>query len=247
MKLTNKQKHSLLKLNEDFFDDFEDNELVDDTFNELIGDPDYTYHFQFIIYMFPFIKDTNRNECVYYFENPEYKPIIGSTFISIKKALDCILLLSSRIVTNYSKPKFCTLSDKFISIFPFMNNKPEYRLFLDEEREDIIYKEIFNKSISLEMSLNLSDKKNRDTIEKLLHSFYKLKLMYNNLIKKFNPELISAPPVEFGYFRNNPFVRSILLELITPTDEYPSHDVDILLTNPEELKNLHSDDKEDFN
>ena len=84
MKLTNKQKLSIwksLKLNEDFFDDFEDNELVDDAVNELIDDPDYTYHFQFIIYMFPFIKDTNRNECVYYFEDPKYKPIIESGFL----------------------------------------------------------------------------------------------------------------------------------------------------------------------
>ena len=150
MKLTNKQKHSILKLNEDFFDDFEDNELVDDTFNELIGDPDYTYHFQFIIYMFPFIKDTNRNECVYYFEDPKYKPIIESGIISMKKALNCILQATT-IVTDYSEPKLCTSSEKIIKAFPFMINKQSNEFEIPHSK---------NHFITLETSINLSRRKN---------------------------------------------------------------------------------------
>ena len=45
------------KLNEDFFDDFDSNNLIDDTVDELIYNPDYTYNIQLIIYMFPFIKE----------------------------------------------------------------------------------------------------------------------------------------------------------------------------------------------
>ena len=150
MKLMNKQKLSIwkpLKLNEDFFDDKE-SDIYDETgFDLENGDnQQYTYHFQFIFYIWPLVKriDEETSTYEYYFENPEYKPIIENTFIKIKKALESILL-SSRIVTEYSKPKFCTLSDKFISIFPFMNNEPENQLHIDKGVEFgfRIYKEIF--------------------------------------------------------------------------------------------------------
>ena len=69
MKLTNKQKSIIqksLKLNEDFFDDFDSNDFIDepidDSFDDPIDNTDYTYHIHFIIYMYPFIKDVYRNE-----------------------------------------------------------------------------------------------------------------------------------------------------------------------------------------
>ena len=91
------------------------------------------------------------------------------------------------------------------------------------------------------MTLNLSDKKNRNNVEKLLYTFYKLQLMYNNLIKKINTKLraVNFSLVYFGYFRNNPFVKMGPIELISQTDEkkcYPSYIADILLTDYEELK-----------
>ena len=63
------------KLYEDFFDD---NDVVDDPdydlIDEPVDDPDYTYHIHFIICMYPFIKDNDRNgEYAYYFEDPKYK------------------------------------------------------------------------------------------------------------------------------------------------------------------------------
>ena len=39
------------KLNEDFFDDFDSNNLIDEPIDDLIDDPDYTYHVHFIIYI----------------------------------------------------------------------------------------------------------------------------------------------------------------------------------------------------
>lgn len=245
MKLTNKQKRSIwksLNLNEDFFDD-KQSDIYDETDLDLEnGDnQQYTYHFQFIFYIWPFIKEIDKKskKDVYYFEEPEYKSIIESAFISMKKALDCILQ-ATPIVTDYSKPKFCTLNDKIISIFPFMNNEPEHQLFLDKEGKEKqnIYKEIFDSSISLEMTLNLSGKKNRVNVEKLLYSFYKLQLMYNNLIKKTNIKLraVDLSLVEFGYSRNNPFVKMGPIELISQTDEekcYPSYVADILLKDYE--------------
>ena len=250
MKLTNKQKLSIwksLNLNEDFFDD-KQLDIYDETGLDLEnGDnQQYTYHFQFIFYLWPLIKhlDEETSTYEYYFENPEYKPIVETVFITIKKLLDSIML-SSRIVTNYSKPKFCTLSDKFISIFPFMDNEPSCQLFVDKGEGDLgsrVYKEVFNGSISLEMTLNLSDKKNRDNIEKLLYSFYKLDLIYNSLIKKINTKLIATPPVTFGYFKNNPFAKMGPIELISPKNpvkRYSPYMLDILLINPEELKKLY--------
>ena len=154
MKLTNRQKLSIwksLKLNEDFFDD-KQSDIYDETSLDLENGDErqYTYHFQFIFYIWPLIKeiDTKSKTDVYYFEEPEYKSIIESTFISMKKALDCILQ-ATPIVTDYSKPKFCTLNDKIISIFPFMDNEPENHLFLDKEGKEKqnIYKEIFDSSI----------------------------------------------------------------------------------------------------
>ena len=239
MKLTNKQKLSILKslkLNEDFFDD-KQSDIYDEAGLDLENENNqqYTYHFQFLFYLYPFIKhiDVETSTYEYFFENPEYKSIIESAFIKIKKTLDCILL-SSPIVTDYSKPKFCTLSDKFISIFPFMNNEPEDQLLpaKDDKPKSQVYKEIFNGSISLEMTLNLSDKKNQDNVEKLLYSFYKLQLMYTNLIKKINTRLMSFPPVQFGYFRNNPFSKIELIRLLSPTNEtrnYPPYVADTLL------------------
>ena len=50
MKLTNKQKNSIqksVKLNEDFFDDFNSNNLIDDTVDDLIDEPEYTYNAHF--------------------------------------------------------------------------------------------------------------------------------------------------------------------------------------------------------
>ena len=104
-----------MKLNEDFFDD-KQLDIYDEAGFDL-ENQQYTYHFQFIFHLWPLIKhiDEETSTYEYYFENPEYKPIIENTFIKIKKALESILL-SSRIVTEYSKPKCCTLSDKFISI-----------------------------------------------------------------------------------------------------------------------------------
>ena len=239
----NKQKLSIwksLKLNEDFFDD-KQSDIYDETSLDLENGDErqYTYHFQFLFYLYPFIKhiDAETSTYEYFFENPEYKSIIETSFIKIKKTLDCILL-SSKIVTEYTEPKFCTLSDKFISIFPFMNNEPEDQLLpaKDDKPKFQVYKEIFNGSISLEMTLNLSDKKNRDNVEKLLYSFYKLQLMYTNLIKKINTRLMSFPPVQFGYFRNNTFAKIELIRLLSPTDEtrnYPPYVADILLKDYE--------------
>ena len=246
------------KLNEDFFDD-KQSDIYDETVFDLEnGDnQQYTYHFQFLFYLWPLVKhiDEETSTYEYYFENPEYKQIIETAFILMKKTLDCILL-SSRIVTEYSKPKFCTMSDKFISIFPFMNNEPSYQFFADKDGKELgfnAYKEIFNGSITLEMTLNLSDKKNQDNIKKLFYSFYKLKFIYNNLIKKFNTELIAIPPVQFGYFRKNPFVKMGLIGLLSPTNktrQYSSYMIDALLIDNEEikqeLKNYVMRTKEDY-
>ena len=142
------------KLNEDFFDDFDSNNLIDEPIDDLIDDPDYTYHVHFIIYIYPFIKDIIGNECLCYFEDPKYKPIIESGFLSIKKTLECILQ-SSSIVTDYSTPKFCSSYEKIIEEFPFMNNKQsnEFEVMFTDKH-----------FITLKTSINLSRRKTHETL-----------------------------------------------------------------------------------
>ena len=64
-------------------------------------------------------------------------------------------------------------------------------------------------------------------------------MMYNDLIKKFKPELIGIPPVEFGYFRNNPLAKMGFFGLLSSknvTKQYPSYIANILLGDYKELK-----------
>ena len=59
MKLTNKQKLSIwksLNLNENFFDDFNDNDIINNSVDDSFYEPDYMYHIHFIINIHPFIK-----------------------------------------------------------------------------------------------------------------------------------------------------------------------------------------------
>ena len=44
------------KLNEDFFDDFDSNELIDELVEDIFYNRNYTYHIHFIIYTYRFIK-----------------------------------------------------------------------------------------------------------------------------------------------------------------------------------------------
>ena len=237
MKLTNKQKLSIwksLKLNEDFFDDFDSNNLIDDTVDDLIDNSfdehDYMYHIHFIIYTYPFIKDDYRNgECVYYFENPEYKPIIETAFISMKKTLDAILL-SSRIVTDYSKPKFCSSYEKIIKIFPFMNNKQsnEFEIPFSDKH-----------FITLKTSINISGRKNKHNIIKLFCSFWRLQQIYHNLLStnKFNKHIVTPPYINIGVYRNNPYKKTKIYPLMQ-TVEFASEGLEL-------IKFLNSKDETD--
>ena len=233
MKLTNKQKNFIrksLKLNEDFFDDFDTNNLIDDTVDDLINDPDYTYHIHFIIYMYPFIKDDYRNgECVYYFEEPKYKSIVESAFLSMKKALDYILQASS-LVTDYSKPKFCSSYEKIIKIFPFMNNKQsnEFEISFSDKH-----------FITLKTSINISGRKNTHNIIKLFCSFWRLQQIYHNLLStnKFNKHIVTPPYIGIGVYRNNPYEKTKIYPLMQ-TMEFASEGLEL-------IKFLNSKDETD--
>ena len=147
------------KLNEDFFDNFSDNDFIDEPVDDLNYNPNYTYNIQFIIYMFPFIKVYNGlEEPVYSFEDPEYgheyKATMESGFLSMKKVLEYILN-ATPIVTDYSKPKFCSSYEKIIEEFPFMNNKQsnEFKVMFTDKH-----------FITLKTSINLSRRKNTQNI-----------------------------------------------------------------------------------
>ena len=226
MKLTNKQKLSIwksLNLNEDFFDDFNDNSLidntVDDSFDEPIDKTDYMYHIHFIIYINPFIKYKDNDEYVYFFEDPKYKPIVESGFLSIKKSLDCILQ-ATPIVTDYSKPKFCSSSKKITKIFPFMDNSQS------NELGNGLYNDF---SITLKTLINLSGRKNTHNIIKLFCSFWRLQQIYNKLITtKLNITMYSPLYIHIGIYRKNPYKKTNLYPLMQSDDELASHESELI-------------------
>ena len=203
------------KLNEDFFDDFNDNVLVDEPVDVLIDDSGYTYNIHFIIYTYPFIKDNHNRKCVYYFEDPKYKPIIESGFISIKKALECILQ-ATPIVSDYSEPKFCSSSEKLIEAFPFMNNKPLKKF------ETLIE----DNFVILETTINLTRRKNEHNILKMFYSFYRLQQIYDNLLttKILDINMVSdpymgiTPYINIGVYKEKQYKKLALCEL-TPSDK----------------------------
>ena len=224
MKLTNKQKTIIrksLKLNEDFFDDFDSNNLINDTVDDFINEPDYMYHIHFIIYMYPFIKDVYRNgECVYYFEEPKYKSIVESAFLSMKKALDYILQ-ATPIVTDYSKPKFCSSYEKIIKIFPFMNNMQsnEYEIPFSDKH-----------FITLKTSINISGRKNTHNIIKLFCSFWRLQQIYHYLLStnKFNKHIVTPPYIDIRVYRNNPYKKTKIYPLMQTDREFASEGLELI-------------------
>ena len=203
------------KLNEDFFDNLSDNDFIDEPVDELIDDSGYTYNIHFIIYTYPFIKDNHNRKCVYYFEDPKYKPIIESGFISIKKALECILQ-ATPIVSDYSEPKFCSSSEKLIEAFPFMNNKPLKKF------ETLIE----DNFVILETTINLTRRKNEHNILKMFYSFYRLQQMYDNLLttKILDINMVSdpymgiTPYINIGVYKEKPYKKLAFCEL-TPSDK----------------------------
>ena len=157
--------------------------------------------------MYPFIKDNDRNgEYAYYFEDPKYKSIIESGFLSMKKALDYILNASS-IVTDYSEPKFCSSYEKIIKAFPFMNNK---------QSNEFIIKANDNYYITLKTSINLSRRKNTHNLIKLFCSFWRLQQIYRKLLITI---MDAEPYIIIGVYRNNPYEKSILYQLIPSSME----------------------------
>ena len=220
-----------LKLNEDFFDDFDSNELINEPNDVLIDEHNYTYHIHFIIYTYPFIKDVYRNgECVYYFEEPKYKSIVESAFLSMKKALDYILQASS-IVTDYSNPKFCSSYEKIIKIFPFMNNKQsnEFEIPFSDKH-----------FITLKTSINISGRKNIHNIIKLFCSFWRLQQIYHNLLStnKFNKHIVTPLYINIGVYRNNPYKKTDIYPLMQTDREFASEGLEL-------IKFLNSKDETD--
>lgn len=193
------------KLNEDFFDDFSGNELVDEPVDVLIDNSSYTYHIHFIIYMYPFIKNNYGRYCVYYFEEPEYKSIIESGFLSMKKSLE-FALQAIPIVTDYSKPKFCSSSEKIIEAFPFMNNTQSNEFEIND-----------NQFIILKTSINLSRRKNIKNLAKLFYSFCRLQNIYDKLLLTKMSVGYTSPQshinIGIGFYKNNSYKKPKLCQL----------------------------------
>lgn len=201
------------KLNEDFFDDFDSNDLidepVDDSFDDPIDNTDYTYHFQFAIFMDPFEKPSfTSDDPEYIFDEPKYehKLTIEHGFLSMKKALEYIFQ-AMPIVTGYSEPKFCSSTEKIIKAFPFMNNK---------QSDD--YKPINGDDyyIMLETSINLYKRKNAQKLIKMFYSFWNLQKIYDKLVITIKPNIVrtSIEYIDIRVYKNNPYKTSKKSHLI---------------------------------
>lgn len=178
-------------LNEDFFDDSELIDDIDILNDEAVNEQDYTYHFQFLFCIWSLVANSTTKQ--YYFEIPEYRASVESTFLSLKNFIEYILKYSP-IVTDYSTPKFCTTNSKFITEFPYMDNKPSEK-FEDES----------DQALSLETSINLSDKKNINNLTKFIYSFWRLQWIYDKLIDgKIHARYRIKPDIKLNVFRKNP-------------------------------------------
>ena len=136
--------------------------------------------------------------------NYEHKETMKSGFLSMKKALNCILQ-ATPIVTDYSKPKFCSSYEKIIKAFPFMNNGPSNKF------ETFISGEHF---ITLKTSINLYKRKNAQKLIKMFYSFWNLQKIYDKLVITN-----LATSINMGIYTKNPYKKSILYEL-EPADNY---------------------------
>ena len=170
--------------------------------------------------MYPFIKNNYGRCCVYYFEEPEYKQIIETGFLSMKKALECILQATS-IVSDYSEPKFCSSSEKIIETFPFMNNKQSNEF-------GILFSD--NQFITLKTTINLSRRKNVHNILKMFYSFWRLQKIYYNLItEKISMGYTSSPPyINIGIYKENPYKKTNLYPLMNSNIKLASTGLELI-------------------
>ena len=170
--------------------------------------------------MYPFMKLNDEYKCVYSFEDPKYKPIIESAFLSMKKTLDYIFQ-AMPIVTDYSEPKFCSSLEKIIKTFPFItkNQSNEFEI----ESND-------NQFIILKTSINLSRRKNEHNLLKIFHSFWRLQQIYDKLIATINPniDIGSIQYINIGVYKNNPYEKTNLYHLMPSYMKTTSSILDII-------------------
>ena len=108
---------------------------------------------------------------------------------------------------DYSKPKFCSSSEKLIEAFPFMNNK---------QSDD--YKPINGEDyyIMLETSINLYKRKNAQKLIKMFYSFWNLQKIYDKLVTTIKPNIVrtSIEYIDIRVYKNNPYKTSKKSHLI---------------------------------
>ena len=146
----------------------------------------------------------------------------------MKKALECILQATS-IVSDYSKPKFCSSSEKIIETFPFMNNTQSNEF-------GILFSD--NQIITLKTTINLSRRKNVHNILKMFYSFWRLQQIYDNLLTKkmFDINIDITPRINIGVYKEKPYKKSVFYELV-PSDRH------VTTTGLELIKFLNSKDE----
>ena len=201
------------KLNEDFFDDFDSNDLIDkpveDFFDEPIDNTDYTYHFQFAIFMDPFEKPSFTSD------DPEY------------------IFQAMPIVTGYSEPKFCSSTEKIIKAFPFMNNKKS------DDYKPILCDDYY---IMLETSINLSSTKNVNNLTKFFYSLWRLQKIHDKVvtIMKSDPYRRHRTSLDkdigIRVYKNNPYKyskRANLMPSNTKLDKFALDIINFLNSNDE--------------
>ena len=73
-----------------------------------------------------------------------------------------------------------------------------------------------NQFITLKTTINLSRRKNVHNILKMFYSFWRLQKIYYNLItEKISIGYTSSPPyINIGVYKNNPYKKSVLYELV---------------------------------
>ena len=127
------------------------------------------------------------------------------------------ILQATPIVTDYSKPEFCSSYDKIIKEFPFIKNDQPNELKI------IVGSENF---ITLKTSINLSGRKNEHNLLKMFYSFWKLQKLYEKLVTTINPNIaryLTLQHINLGVYKNknNPNKESHRFDLNPPSSIQP--------------------------
>ena len=101
---------------------------------------------------------------------------------------------------------------------------------MDDSQSDEFGIGFSNFTITLETSINLSNRKNTHNIIKLLGSFWRLDQIYNKMLNSnlLNINMCSPLHINIGLYRTNPYKRANMYPLMQTDSELTSDGLELI-------------------